>query len=179
MTITPKHVRAQIAASSGVLESLSRRLPPAVHAARLWMLDPVPEGHEKREDAGVRSKGHISDPTAVAALRELGHSERIFELFEANLDTLKLCLANLTQFADKWEPVDTEKRRCGEFTPREIRAHEWYTTVNRLGSAPIDCQRNADQYPNGSWHPLGLCPTHRLRWQELGRLEPSEPSVTR
>jgi hypothetical protein len=112
MTITPKHVRAQIAASSGVLDSLSRRLPPAVHAARLWMLDPVPEGQEKREDAGVRAKGHISDPTAVAALRELGHSERIFELFEANLDTLKLCLANLTKFADDWSPILGERTRC-------------------------------------------------------------------
>jgi hypothetical protein len=76
------------------------------------MQDPVPEGAGKREDAGVRSKGHISDPTGETAMKELAHSERIFELFEANLDTLKLCLVNLTQFADRWSPILGERTRC-------------------------------------------------------------------
>jgi len=109
---TPKQVRVQIAAASLVLESLARRLPPAVHAANEWMMDPVPEGAQKREDAGVRSMGHISDPTGEAAIKELANLERVFELFEANLDTLKLCLVNLTQFADKWSPILGERTRC-------------------------------------------------------------------
>jgi hypothetical protein len=97
---TPKQVRVQISAASTVLESLARRLPPAVHAANEWMMDPVPEGAQKREEAGVRAVGYISDPTGTTALKELANLERVFELFEANLDTLKLCLVNLTQFAD-------------------------------------------------------------------------------
>ena len=112
MTITPKQVRTQIAASGAVLDSLSRRLPPAVHAAREWMLDPIPEGHDRAEDVGVRSKGGHSDPTGDTALKDLGNAERVFELFEANLETLKLCLANLTTFAEKWAPTLGERIRC-------------------------------------------------------------------
>jgi hypothetical protein len=112
MTITPAKVRTQLQASSMVLESISARLVVAVTNARLAMTDPVSDDRPKAEDAGIRGKGGHGDPTADAALRGVAWDDRVFDLMEANLDTLKLALANLSAFADEWAPIAGDRTRC-------------------------------------------------------------------
>jgi hypothetical protein len=104
MTITARKVSTQLAASSSMLDNLAPRLVAAVTNAILSMSDPVPDDRPKADDAGIRSKGGHSDPTGDAALRGLAWDDRVFDLMEANLDTLKLALGNLTAFADHWAP---------------------------------------------------------------------------
>lgn len=112
MTITPTKVHTQLAASSMLLESIRGRLVVAVTNARLSMTDPVPDDRPKAEDAGIRGKGGHGDPTADAAIRGLTWDDRVFDLMEANLDTLKLALVNLSTFADRWAPIAGDRTRC-------------------------------------------------------------------
>ena len=101
--ITSSKVHSQLAAAGVIIANLSQRLPQAVTNARLAALDPKSiNDRPVAEDAGIRSKGGHSDPTCDQALSEIGYDERVFELFEANLDTLKLCLTNLLKFAEDW-----------------------------------------------------------------------------
>jgi hypothetical protein len=112
MTITAKNVRVRLAASSTLLDNLSTRLVVATTNATLAMSDPIPDDRPKVEDAGIRGKGGHGDPTADAALRGLAWDDRVFELMEANLDTLALALANLMTFADHWAPIAGDRTRC-------------------------------------------------------------------
>jgi hypothetical protein len=116
MTITPKHVRTQLAASSTLLESISRRLPPAVHAAHLAMTDPIPSDKVKpaaSPDAdSIRAKGGHGDPTADAALRELAWNTKVLDAMEANLKALRDAVGGLASFCDDWAPILGERTRC-------------------------------------------------------------------
>ena len=64
------------------------------------------------EDAGIRSKGGHSDPTADMAIAGIGIHERVFELMLANIATLELAVSNLTQFCERWAPNEGVRVKC-------------------------------------------------------------------
>lgn len=107
---TPRQTSAKVHAAGRAAVDISDRLYVAINNARLVASDPKSRpGRSDAEDAGIRSKGGHSDPTADAALATIGLDERVFELMEANVATLELAVANLTQFCERWEdrkPVD-------------------------------------------------------------------------
>lgn len=113
MTINPKKIRAQVAAHATLLEGLAPRLAVAIHNANLAALDPKSLDQRPRPaDAGIRSIGAISDPTADQALQAIGIDDRIFDLFAAHMETLRLATAHLVSFAEEWAPVLGERTRC-------------------------------------------------------------------
>ena len=149
--ITSIKVHTQLAAAGVIIANLSQRLPQAVTNARLAALDPKSiNDRPVAEDAGIRGKGGHSDPTCDQALSEIGYDERVFELFEANLDTLKLCLTNLIQFSDQWAPNAGVRIRChGGRT-----VDEW--------SDPT-CSNWAELTASGNMRGDGLCSSCRKR----------------
>jgi hypothetical protein len=93
--------------------AIAGRLQVAITNANLATEDPPSlTDRPQAEDAGIRSKGHHSDPTADRAISGIGIDERVFELMYANVDTLELALANLVQFCERWAPVEGDRTRC-------------------------------------------------------------------
>ena len=107
MSIHPRQVAARTTAAAGVLNDLVARLPVAVHNAGRADHD---HDRPRGEDAGVRSKGSHSDPTAAAALGRVSH-DHLGDVVD-QLDSLALTLALLTSFAERWDKVTVKAQRC-------------------------------------------------------------------
>jgi hypothetical protein len=136
--------------------AIAGRLQVAITNANLATEDPPSlTDRPQAEDAGIRSKGHHSDPTADRAISGIGIDERVFELMYANVDTLELALANLVQFCERWAPVTTAHPRCN--AGRDS-VEEW---------ARPDCQDHAGYYTRSdgstAYRADGLCDGCRMR----------------
>lgn len=112
MTITPRRAHTQLTATAHVINTLARRLPTAIHNAHQAIQHPELEhDHPRAEQTGVR-KNWISDPTGEQATGTITRETRILEDLEQQLETLKLTLALLTTFADRWAAELGERTRC-------------------------------------------------------------------
>ena len=175
MTITARHARRQIEATCTLLANITPRIAQGIHNAHVALDGGGDNQH--REDAGIRGKGWISDPTAQQALGRIATHERILDDIETALDTMRLTVQLMVTWVELHAPVEIpEQRRCGEFTPRDIKLEEWYTTANRLGRVPVSCQSGAwyDTLDGGkiSWRSHGLCSScYSLRRDWLRRQE--------
>jgi len=160
MTIHHTKVHAQITAASTILSDLVTRLPRAVHSANLAIIDPVQSDRPRAEDAGVRSKGDHTDPTADTALGRAVRGEHILGDLGDQLSSLALTLSLLVTFADRWNAVDVVATRCSG--GRTI--DDW--------SRP-DCGNNveADRGNDGTYRERGhgLCATCRRRRDDWNR----------
>ena len=109
----PRHTANEVRDIGKMFTAIAGRLEVAITNARLAADDPPSlSDRPVAEDAGIRSKGHISDPTAAAAISGIGIDERVFELMLANVATLELAVSNLTQFCERWAPEAGIRTRC-------------------------------------------------------------------
>lgn len=151
MTLTPSTVRKQVGNHGRTLDELADRLAVAVRNAHLASQDPASlDTRPRAENAtGVKVSGH-SDPTGRQALAGIAIHETVFELFESDLEVLQVCVARLTQFAERWAPIVGVRVRChGGRT-----VDEW--------SDPT-CSNWADLTPSGNTRGDGLCAACRMR----------------
>lgn len=155
MTIHHRQVHARLHAASSILSDLVDRLPRATHAATLAIIEPTDDDRPRAEDAGIRSKGAITDPTGDTAIGQGIRRDHIMGNLADQLDSLALTLSLLMAFAERWTQPTTiaggDHRRCGEFTPRPDTIADWFDAT---------CDRPAmGRGSGGSWHwdSHGLC----------------------
>jgi hypothetical protein len=110
MTITARHARRQIEASCTLIGNITPRIVQGIHNAHV-ALDGGGD-HEHREDAGIRGKGWISDPTAQQALGRIATHERILDDIETALETLRVTTALMVTWVEAHAPVVTDHPRC-------------------------------------------------------------------
>ena len=160
MSIHHTKVHAQITAASTILSDLVDRLPRAVHSANLAVIDPVQSDRPRAEDAGVRSKGDHTDPTADTAIGRTVRRDNILGDLADQLSSLALALEPLVEFANKWNAVDVVATRCSGGRTVD----DW--------SRP-DCGNNveADRGDDGKYRERGhgLCATCRRRRDDWKR----------
>ena len=154
MSIHHTKVHAQITAAHTILSDLVDRLPRAVHSANLAVIDPVQSDRPRAEDAGVRSKGDHTDPTADTAIGRTVRRDNILSDLGGQMASLALTLSLLVDFTNRWSPRDTvggDYRRCGAHTPRPDTVADWFDAT---------CERPAmGRGGAGAWHwdSHGLC----------------------
>ena len=160
MSIHHTKVHAQITAASTILSDLVDRLPRAVHSANLAIIDPVQSDRPRAEDAGVRSKGDHTDPTADTAIGRTVRRDHILSDLVDQMASLALTLSLLVDFTNRWNAVDVVATRCSG--GRTI--DDW--------SRP-DCGNNveADRGDDGKYRERGhgLCATCRRRRDDWKR----------
>ena len=110
MTITARHARRQIEASCTLIGNITPRIVQGIHNAHV-ALDGGGD-HEHREDAGIRGKGWVSDPTAAQALGRIATHERILDDIETALETLRLTVQLMVSWCEEHAPVVTDHPRC-------------------------------------------------------------------
>jgi hypothetical protein len=110
MSITDRHARRQIEASCTLLTNITPRIVQGIHNAHV-ALDGGGD-HEHREDAGIRGKGWISDPTAQQALGRIATHERILDDIETALETLRVTTALMVAWVEAHAPVKVDGERC-------------------------------------------------------------------
>jgi hypothetical protein len=110
VTITPRNAHTSLEASATFLKAIAPRVSQGIGTCRLM----IESGGdlERREDAGVRGKNWITDPTGETAIARLQTYERTLEDVEQYLDTIRQSIALLTAWADKFAPRTTEHPRC-------------------------------------------------------------------
>jgi hypothetical protein len=105
VTITAKQTSTRIHAIRQLVDKLTA-LPLAVgeihRAIDLGVADQRADDRQRAEDAGIRSKGGHSDPTADAAISRVLTNERHLDDVEANLATLALAAGNLCDVVSRW-----------------------------------------------------------------------------
>jgi len=160
MSIHHTKVHAQITAASTILSDLVDRLPRAVHSANLAIIDPVGSDRPRAEDAGVRSKGDHTDPTADTAIGRTVRRDHILSDLVDQMASLALTLSLLVDFTNRWNAADVVATRCSG--GRTI--DDW--------SRP-DCGNNveADRGDDGKYRERGhgLCATCRRRRDDWKR----------
>jgi len=160
MSIHHTKVHAQITAASTILSDLVDQLPRAVHAANLAIIDPVQSDRPRAEDAGVRSKGDHTDPTADTAIGMTIRRDNVLSDLGDQLASLALTLSLLVDFTNRWNTVDVVATRCSGGRTVD----DW--------SRP-DCSNHveADRDNNGKYHERGhgLCSTCRRRRDDWKR----------
>ena len=160
MSIHHTKVHTRITAASTILADLVDRLPRAVHSANLAIIDPVQSDRPRAEDAGVRSKGDHTDPTADTAIGRTIRRDNILSDLVDQLASLALTLSLLVDFTNRWNAVDVVATRCSG--GRTI--DDW--------SRP-DCGNNveADRGDDGKYRERGhgLCATCRRRRDDWRR----------
>lgn len=110
MTITPRNAHTSLDASSSFLRAIAPRVAQGIGTCRLMI--ETGGDLERREDAGVRGKNWITDPTGQTAIARMATYERTLEDVEQYLDTIRQSIALLTAWADKFAPRITEHPRC-------------------------------------------------------------------
>ena len=160
MSIHHTKVHAQITAASTILSDLCDRLPRAVHSANLAIIDPVQSDRPRAEDAGIRSRGDHTDPTADTAIGRTIRRDNILSDLVDQLASLALTLSLLVDFANRWNAVDVVATRCSGGRTVD----DW--------SRP-DCGNNveADRGDDGKYRERGhgLCATCRRRRDDWRR----------
>lgn len=111
MTISPRTASTSLEASSTLLRSLAPRVAQGVGACR-QMIESGGLDIERREDAGIRGKGWITDPTGQMALARLTTSERTLDNLEAYLETIRTSITLLLAWVDEFAPTVTDHPRC-------------------------------------------------------------------
>jgi hypothetical protein len=159
MTITPRNAHTSLEASATFLKAIAPRVAQGIGTCRLMI--ETGGDLERREDAGIRGKGWITDPTGQTALARLQTHERTLEDVEQHLDTLRLTIALLTAWADKYAPRVTEHPRCHASGTESV--EPW---------ALPECSRNAGYKVRNdgtiSYYSDGLCDRCRMaksRWR--------------
>ena len=99
MTITARLARRQTTAAKTMLDRIAVELPMAVDiiCRRIVDGDDTDDDGPKAEDAGIRSKGGHSDPTADAALGHVVGQQRYLDDIADQLATLALTLRLLLE----------------------------------------------------------------------------------
>ena len=99
MTITARLARRQLSASKSMFDRIVTELPMAVDiiARRIDTGGGDVDRGPVAEDAGIRSKGDHTDPTADTALARVGAHERWLVDIEDQLRTLALTLRLLVE----------------------------------------------------------------------------------
>lgn len=110
MTITARHARRQIEAACTLLGNLTPRIAQGIHNAHI-AIDGGGD-FDRPEDAGIRGKGWISDPTAQQALGRIATHERTLDDIETALETLRLTVQLMASWVDLHAPVVVEHARC-------------------------------------------------------------------
>ena len=104
MTITARQTSTRIHAIRQLVDKLTA-LPLAVGEIHRAIDDGTINDRDDRqraEDAGIRSKGGISDPTGERAIQHATAIERHLDDVEANLATLALAAGNLCDVVSRW-----------------------------------------------------------------------------
>ena len=105
MTITARQTSTRIRAVSQLVDKLAA-LPLAVgeihRAIDLGTADQRTDDRQRAEDAGIRSRNSISDPTGERAIANVTAYERHLDDVEANLATLALAAGNLCDVVSRW-----------------------------------------------------------------------------
>lgn len=110
MSITPAKVRARLHADATIIANLADRLPAAVAAATLAIVEP--DRGSRAEDAGIRGKGWVTDPTGEAATsRTMARDDALGNL-DDQLSSLALTLSLLTAFVERWNRTEVAATRC-------------------------------------------------------------------
>ena len=110
MTLTTSRARRQIEASCTLLANITPRIVQGIHNAQI-AIDGGGD-NPRREDAGIRSKGAVSDPTAQQALGRLATRERVLDDIETALESLKITTALMVSWCEEHAPVIVEHPRC-------------------------------------------------------------------
>lgn len=110
MTVTARHARRQIEAACTLLNNLTPRITQGIHNAHI-AIDGGGD-HDRPEDAGIRGKGWISDPTAQQALGRIATHERTLDDIETALETLRLTVQLMASWVDRHAAVKVEHPRC-------------------------------------------------------------------
>lgn len=170
--MTPaQRLHAEIVAQARLLENMAPSITVAWHNARTLAVSPelAASDRPRGEDAGIRSKGHITDPTGDAATSIVMRAQRQAHDIGNDVTAVREAVARLKRAVDELVPVDPstiEARRCGEMTPREIKLEDWYTkgrSVGRFGRqhSGATCTNPAMNDTNDagkvSWPAHGLC----------------------
>ena len=103
MTITARQTSTRIRATIMLVDKLTA-LPLAVaeiHRAIELGTD-RDDDRPRRDDAGIRSKGGHTDPTADAAIARVAAHERHLADIEDNMATLALAAGNLCDILSRW-----------------------------------------------------------------------------
>ena len=103
MTITARQTSTRIRATIMLVDKLTA-LPLAVaeiHRAIELGTD-RDDDRPRRDDAGIRSKGGHTDPTADAAIARVAAHERHLADIEDNMATLALAAGNLCDIIGRW-----------------------------------------------------------------------------
>ena len=110
MTLTTSRARRQIEASCTLLANITPRIVQGIHNAQI-AIDGGGD-NPRREDAGRRSIGTTSDPTAQQALGRLATRERDLDDIETALDSLRVTTALMVAWVEEHAPVIVEHPRC-------------------------------------------------------------------
>ena len=110
MTITSRHAHRQVTASTTILVALAPRIRDGIDRAATLIADGGDRGGP--EDAKIRGKNWISDPTSVQALGRMAATERVLDDIETALDTLRLTTALLVAWCEEHAPVIADHPRC-------------------------------------------------------------------
>ena len=103
MTITARQTSTRVRATMMLVDKLAA-LPVAVAAIHLAIDDGTErdDDRQRAEDAGIRSKNGIGDPTGEAAIARVAKHERHLTDIEDNLATLALAAGNLCDIVNRW-----------------------------------------------------------------------------
>jgi len=109
----PRRTATRIHNAGSNAVELADRLTVAIINATDATLDPKSlTDRPIPEDAGIRSKGGHTDPTAQQALAWIGLDARIFEHMETNIANLEAAVAGLVKFCERWAPNTGARVRC-------------------------------------------------------------------
>lgn len=158
MNTTPRRVRTQLEAASTLLNNLAQRLPTALENA----IEAAHEdtNHRDHTNPPGRRPGWISDTTGEQAINHLGNIERHLDLFPWHLETLRLALAHLANFADTYTHTQPNRRLCGDYAPSNIRQHPAFNPACR-NVAESDTIRKPDGTYERTYRSNGICTTCR------------------
>ena len=117
--ITPRNAHTSLEASATLLRSIAPRVASGVGTCRM-MLESGGMDIERREDAGVRGKNWITDPTGQEAIARITTYERTLEDVEQYLSTIRATLALLTAWVDEYAPRITDHPRCHASGPDSV-----------------------------------------------------------
>ena len=121
MTITARNAHTQLAASSTLLKAIAPRVAQGIGACR-QMIDGGGD-IEHREDAGVRGKNWITDPTGETAIARMATHERTLEDVEQYLDTIRASVSLLVTWCDRFAPTTvTDHPRCHATGPDSVQS---------------------------------------------------------
>ena len=110
MTVTSSKARQQIEATCTLLGNLTPRIVQGIHNAQI-AIDGGGD-HDRPEDAGIRGKGMISDPTARQALGRLATRERVLDDIETALETMRITVGLMVKWCELHAPIVVEHPRC-------------------------------------------------------------------